>query len=212
MTLFLLFAALVVVPWTTRNACVLGGFTPVSTNSGINLLLGNSENAGSNTGVNVDISRYLEATKALSEKEKDVRLRQYAISWIRENPRAAINLYFFKLLNYFNFRNQLYVKTEGRHTRDIIMFLSYYPLLFLAALRLLMYKKRPISSSEAILYLIYFGNAFVSAIFFTRIRFRIPFDTLLIAIGAATLGLIVREITNRYISKKTNAGDAEALT
>ncbi|MCI5221223.1 MAG: hypothetical protein D3924_00715, partial [Candidatus Electrothrix sp. AR4] len=52
--LFLTCAALIIIPWTVRNTRVLGGFTPVSTNSGVNLLLGNSENTGPNSGVNVD--------------------------------------------------------------------------------------------------------------------------------------------------------------
>ena len=47
------------------------------------------------------------------------------------------------------------------------------------------------------LYIIYFLNAFLSAIFFTRIRFRIPFDFVLIILVAMILSDIIE-----YINKK----------
>lgn len=56
---------LVVAPWTLRNAHVFNAFIPLSTNSGINLLLGNSENTEPNMGMNVDVSRYVEDAKGM---------------------------------------------------------------------------------------------------------------------------------------------------
>jgi hypothetical protein len=196
--LFLLWAVLVVTPWTLRNAHVFGRFVPVSTNSGVNLLLGNSENARPNSGVNVDISRYEEQVEGLGEAEGDARLRRFALDWILDNPGRAAELYVRKVLNYFNFRNQLYVQAEQSRLKDVVMFLSYYPLLCIAILRLAWHERYPITSTEAWLYLLYFGNAFVSAVFFTRIRFRLPFDALLIAIVATSLGLLVRVVNSSY--------------
>lgn len=192
--LCLLLAALVVAPWSLRNSRVLGGHILVSTNSGENLLLGNSENTGPNTGVNVDLAHYHAALTGMNEVEADARLTKFAEAWVLENPGAAAKLYLLKVLNYFNFRNEMHVKSEQSPLRNAIMFLSYYPLLLVSILRLAAHRRYPISSAEIALYLLYFGNAFVSAVFFTRIRFRVPFDMLLIGIAAIVLGLIVRTL------------------
>ena len=190
--LFLLCAALVVAPWTLRNARVFGEFIPVSTNSGKNFLLGNSEKTRPNSGVNVGLKHYRDEVRGLNEPETDARLRQLAIEWIRNHPGAAAKLYVLKTLNYFNFRNELFVKSEQNRRNEIIMFVSYYPLLALALLRLGLVRRYRPSAAEVKLYLLYFGNAFASAVFFTRLRFRVPFDPILIAIVAVFLGLWAR--------------------
>ena len=157
--LFACIAALVVLPWTLRNTATLGGFTPVSTNSGINLLLGNSENTRPNSGVNIDYSHYLDATKGMTEKEQDTAFRNFAITWITHHPGEAMTLYVQKVMNYFNYRNQLHVSAEGSSTRALIVALSYYPLLLLALIRLFQRKRFPLTRVELGLYVLYFGNA-----------------------------------------------------
>ncbi len=188
--IFLCCAVFVVAPWTFRNFIQFKSFVPVSTNTGINLLLGNSPNTKPDSGVNVDISGYLEAAKGMNEIEKDNFFKRSAISFMKENPLAALQLYLRKVVNYFNFRNQLYTSSESSSLRDTVMLLTYYPLLLLVVIRLLLYRRFKISQPEALLVLVYFGNAFLSAIFFTRIRFRIPFDALLIVLVAIFIGLI----------------------
>lgn len=195
--LFLLCAGFVIAPWTLRNARVFDRFIPISTNSGINLLLGNSENTGPNQGVNVDISHYIGETAGMREDEKDAYFKNCALSWIRSNPADATRLYVLKVFNYFNFRNEMFVQSEASRWRSIVLFLSYYPLLLLAVLRLLAFRVYRSSPFELSLYLLYFGNAFASAIFFTRIRFRMPLDAILIAMVSMALGLLVREISER---------------
>lgn len=199
--IILLCAVLVVLPWVVRNTTVFHTFVPVSTNSGENLLLSNSENTRPNNGVNVDISRYLEATKGMNEAERDSQLRQYAVTWIYNNPGSAFYLYLRKVLNYFNFRNELYVKSVQSHLKDTIMFLSYYPLLLIAILRLFMHKRMLLSSIERLMYIIYFGNVVVSAIFFTRIRFRIPFDIMLIGVVGIAIGRWISVVNSNSVEQ-----------
>jgi hypothetical protein len=189
---------LIVTPWTLRNAYVFDRFVPVSTNSGLNLLLGNSENAGPNTGVNVDISRYRAEIQGLNEVQSDAALRKFAVEWILHHPASAVKLYIQKVVNYFNFRNQLHVQTEQSLLKDVVMFLSYYPLLLIALLSFAWHRRDPLSATEIMLYLLYFGNAFTSAVFFTRIRFRLPFDVLLIAVDAIILGLLLQALVSHY--------------
>jgi hypothetical protein len=70
---------------------------------------------------------------------------------------------------------------------DWVVALTYYPLLLLALVRLAAFRRYPLERAESLIYLLYFVNAIVSAVFFTRLRFRIPFDFVLIAINAVFL-------------------------
>jgi hypothetical protein len=187
---FLLGFILVTGPWIVRNAIVFKKAVPISTNSGENLLLGNSENTTPNSGVNVDITVYLEKTTGMNETERDAYLRNRAFDWIKNHPFQAGKLYLGKFVNFFNYRNRLYVQSESSALRDGVMFFTYYPLLFLAVLRLFFHRRYPLSTTEVFLYALYLGGALLGALFFTRIRFRLPYDTLLIAIGAIFLGYL----------------------
>lgn len=196
--LFLCFAVLVVSPWTIRNAFLYNRFIPVSTNSGVNLLLGNSENTGPNSGVNVDISHYRYETRGLDEAETDAHLRRRSFEWVLNHPSNAVILYFCKVVNYFNFRNELATASEASRFKDAVLFLTYYPLLALAIIRCALWRRFNFSATECLFFFLYFGNAFLSAIFFTRIRFRIPFDVLLVAIAAILVGHLLTMWRNRW--------------
>ena len=139
----------------------------------------------------MDISHYQNQTQEMSEVQKDKHYRKAAVSWILTNPSAAATLYVRKVLNYFNFRNELHVASEQSRLKDIVLFLSYYTLLFIVVMRILAFRRIPFCPAEWMLYVLYFGNALVSAIFFTRIRFRVPFDILLIAMVAIFLGHLI---------------------
>ncbi|MDA3800061.1 MAG: hypothetical protein PF692_13390 [Kiritimatiellae bacterium] len=197
--IFVLVAAFVVLCWTARNAHVFKTFIPVSTNSGFNLFVGNSENAKYNAGTAIDWTeqRLVIEENNYGELEKDQYFKDEAISWIKENPQKCIKLYFAKVLNYFNYTNKMFVENQESKFKDIILFCSYIPLLFLAILRLFFIAKMPLTRTEKYLYIIYFGTAFTSAIFFTRLRFRIPFDFLLIAI----VSLFIHKVINHKINR-----------
>ena len=193
--------------WSIRNYLVFDRFILVSTNSGINLLLGNSENTRPNSGVNVDLSKYMGSDMPeMDEYELDKYYRNLALKWMRENPGDALWLYVKKVVNYFNFRNELATKHEKSHSRDDVVFITYYPLLFLFFLRLCLFKKYPIKPFESLLIILYLSSPFLLAIFFTRIRFRIPFDYLMImvAVPFAVQWMTGRENSTqrtRYISR-----------
>lgn len=195
--LFCLFATVVIVPWSIRNTIAFERFVLISTNSGVNLLLGNSENTTPQSGVNADISHYMQRTEGMHEVERDAKLRSYALEWIQNNPLEAGQLYARKVLAHFSFRNVLYVASERSLLRDVVLFLSYYPLLLLAVCGLVTFKRFPLSRGVFGGYVLYFGNAFVSAVFFTRIRFRVPFDLILIFLAAAFLASITKFLYER---------------
>ncbi len=184
--------ALVVCPWTIRNAIVLKTFIPVSTNGGVTFLLGNSVNAGVNIGPNVDLSPYEAETRGMDEVQTDIHHRCAAWAWIINNPGDWARLYVLKVVNYFNFRNKLADDSESSFSRDAVMFLSYYFLLGAAIVRCFLWRRYPLSKTEWLCFGIYFANAFLAAIFFNRIRFRVPFDFLLVACVAIFIGASLR--------------------
>jgi hypothetical protein len=181
--------ALTLLPWIVHNAVVYGRFIPLSTNSGLMLIQSYSEDAEPNSGPSTDIDRYRDVATArgLDQYEKDQFLRDSAIDWIRRNPGPALRLYLLKVLNYFHFWNELATGSEESRIKMLVSFVTYYPLLLLALVRLLLRHRYPINRPEAFLLVLYFGNALLSAVFYPRLRYRIPFDFLLIAIAAAFL-------------------------
>jgi hypothetical protein len=178
-------SAVIVAPWTLRNYFVFHTFVPVSANNGFNLFVGNSPQTTPNSGLNIPVLKLCNHLhRHMTETEFDAAFRQCALDWITANPTAAVQLYLGKLVNYFNYRNEIATARESAGWRDWLVFCTYYPLLLLAVVRACLFRRYPLARAEKMIYLLYFLNAFVSAIFFTRLRFRIPFDFMLIAIEA----------------------------
>ncbi len=185
----LLVTILVTGMWCVRNYYTFDSFVFVSTNRGLNFLLGNNENTRPNAGTNVDISKYINEAhqKGLNEIEEDRFYVSKAIEFIFNNKIYAAKLYLMKFFNYFNFRNELATKAQASLIKDIIMFLIYIPLLIIFLMRLITFRFIQGSKIEWYFVILYISFGMISAIFFTRIRFRIPLDFLLI--GIATLFL-----------------------
>lgn len=188
---YFLFMSIPILFWVARNYIVFELFIPISSVSGFNLFLGNSESASYNTGfypLPQEINEYI---ASLNEFEKDKYFRSLAIDWIVKNPSDFVYLYFFKFLNFFNFTND-FSSTNTSIIQSVVLFISYYSLLLLAILRLMIPIR--ISNVEKIIYLFYFITAFVTAIFFTRIRYRIPFDVALMMPALVALDYYIKLI------------------
>ena len=183
---FALAFVLVVAPWTARNAVRLGAFVPISTNGGLNLLMGNSAQTSPTAGVNIERSEF-QKPPGVDEVGLDRVFRDRAVAWITSNPGDAFVLYLGKVANHFNFRNELATSAEASPWKDWLMAATYLPLLAVALVRIPLWRRIPPGPFEALCHVIYFSNAFASAVFFTRIRFRIPFDLLLVAMVASFL-------------------------
>lgn len=194
--------AVILTPWTVRNYSVFNTFVFVSTNGGYNLFLGNSENTGPNTGTNVEISEYMKRNtyynlkyNIITEVEFDRICREEAWTYISNNKLQSLKMYGLKFLNYFNFWNEFATKNQktGGGMKAVMMFLSYGAILSLLVARLLMTQRWPLDKKERLLLLLYVLNGAFMAIFFTRIRLRIPFDYLLIMINAGFLARLLKQ-------------------
>ena len=183
---------LVVSPWIARNEIVFGKFVPFASNSGENLLIGNSENTIPYGGSgNVDRTHYEHEAQALhlDEFQTDKYYQHAAITWIETHPTRAFVLYLEKTANYFNVYNQYAPGTnaEASAWKQVAMGLTYVLLLGLLAWRLVEAKRFPLEKWEILLLATYVLSAFTMAIFVTRIRYRLPYDYLIIAIVAGHL-------------------------
>ena len=191
-TIFIAFSLVGV--WSARHYAVFKSLVFVSSNSGFMMLTGNSENTTPNAGPTVDISKYeAEATQLqLNEVERDSYYRSKAIVWILSHKVKALKLIFLKFLNYFNYRNDLATKSEASSAKDILMLVTYGPLLLLFVSRILFMRLLKPSTFEVLLIILYVSSALFYAIFFTRIRYRLPFDFLLIGVAAMFVQDILR--------------------
>lgn len=180
--------SIVLSPWALRNSEQLGKFTPFSTQGGHNLILAFSENSTATSGADIDLSAFINNDfHDMDEVKQDSYLFKEAISWMKQNPSRVMHLYFGRIANYFSSSNQLSTDTQTSALRERVLFMSYYSLVIIALIRIPLAIRYPLGREERLLWIIYLGNAFVSAIFLTRIRYRSPFDALLILMVSYTL-------------------------
>ncbi len=181
-----LVAVACILPWTCRNYLAYHKFIPVTTHGADTLYIGNNPDTVISQWYNyVYHDAYKEAMK-LPEAEKNRLFRERVIRFWTQQPGQAAWLYLKKLAYYFNFRNRYYTRSEESRARDLIMFITYYPLLLGLVIRLLYSRRYPLSAAEKLLLAIYCASALFYSIFIPRIRFRLPFDVVLIT----HLGLI----------------------
>jgi len=187
----------IVLAWSYRNYVVFDDFIMISSNLGINLLLGNSIHSGMDTGVMVDLSAYKAGTAQLNEAQLNRHYTNAALSYITANPVEAASKYVLKVLNYFNYSNNLATASERNFWKTVLGFISYMPLLVAFFLRIYFYKSKKTTKFECLCIFLYIFNAFFMALFFTRIRFRLPFDYLLISVVSIWLVRMMREVSHR---------------
>ena len=185
-------ASLLVGIWTARNEIVFHRLVPFASNSGENLLIGNCENTIPYGGSgNIDRTRYADEAHArgLNEFDEDHFYQQAAIAWIKQNPGHAFILYLEKTANYFNVYNAYAPGTNAEVSpwKRAVMGITYIILIGLLVWRLAEWKRFPLDAHEKFLLAVYILSAFTMAIFVTRIRYRLPYDYLVITVVAAHL-------------------------
>jgi hypothetical protein len=200
----LLALTVAVVPWVARNRLVLKAPADIATSGGYALLVGNGSNV--RPGLSTDLrwpKGVREQVAGTGEVERDRILGEAAVHWMKENPGQAAALYLRKLLHWFAFRNDLVsdrLVPGGSGAgppwlRDLVMLLGYGLLLGILGTRLILVRRYPLSPLEGLLLALYLGAGLAYATYFTRIRFRVPFDWLLIAIDALFVARLVAKAT-----------------
>ena len=128
-----------------------------------------------------------EQVARLDEVQRDGFLASNAVDWIRAQPFKAFGLYLQKFVNWFSTNNLLATQPESSHTRVVVLALTYFPLLT-AAIVFALCRLHRLSPIEIYILGSYFVAAAGYSVFFTRIRFRVPFDYLLVILACGWLG------------------------
>lgn len=196
-----LLAATAVLPggWCVRNAVQLHEFVLISTNNGVNLLLGNNPKAAVTEGAGGDLSAYRQhfAGREPTEVELDRYFRDQAIGWITSHPVDAALRYASKVVHTFSFRDDLATGEQEDPVQDLVSALSFYPVLGLAGVRLLLARRQPLSETERLTVALVVVNVLLLAVFFTRLRLRMPLDGLAVVLASAGATVLVQHWIDR---------------
>ena len=175
MTLVILTLVLTIVPWTLRNKQVSGHPVPISTNLGVNLLVGHEPSA---TGSYSDEADYWHMVEEIARGEKDPVLRdalvaRHVLQGIVTQPLRTLRLGAIKVASLWIPFGQ-----NASTVRAISLGLMGGLVLLLGTTGLWQMRHSPVSWSALSLLVALVG---VHAMFFAHIRFRLPIDLALIA-------------------------------
>jgi hypothetical protein len=196
--LFVIITSLIIGLWTVRNYRVFNAFVFVASDSGFNLLMGNAPETTPNSGISIDFNKYVSQTAGMNEVQADQYYRAKALQYILTDKGHALQLYLSKVLNYFNYRNDMLTQGESTSLSDLVMMIGYGMLILTIIIRIILFRILRFSDFELFLLTFYICSDFVYAVFFTRIRFRLPFDYLLIAVDALFLERVVKCVLARW--------------
>jgi hypothetical protein len=187
----------VLAPYLYRNYTQVHPGVFLSLNSGINLLIGNSPGTRPDSGVEAALTRPLDKfAKGKTDYEANRIFTAMAIENIRSDPAHYTALYFRKVLHGFD--NSAATRTLGRSPVKTAVLWSYalfvwggFVLLLYGCWRgdrsikrVLSVNLKPVNIILWVVAAAYVVNIAGAALFFTRIRFRMPGDILLAVFSA----------------------------
>jgi 4-amino-4-deoxy-L-arabinose transferase-like glycosyltransferase len=199
---FLIGAAVVILPWTARNYQVFEKFVLVSTNSGWNLLLGNNELTTPSVGAWVVPPGYDDLQKGLDEVQRDSLYSRLAMEYIKNNKMQSLKMYVLKLANYFHVTDEVSGGKEPTRFQYLVLIGTYGALLLLACARLITAGRLRLHPGEILVLCIYLCSALFFSLYLTRVRFRVPFDPLLMVVDAAFLAYVIRQVADSLSAKE----------
>jgi hypothetical protein len=196
--------ALLPVGWGVRNYEAMHAFVPISTNTGLNLLIGNSEHATPSSGLQANVSRYMSYATShhLGEVQANTYYLHAAERWVLHHPLREAILYAGKVAYDFAPINRLHTAGEASSGTAIVSAVTYLPFLALFALRLIavVIRRSRLTPGELLLIAIVLGNALVQAINMSRVRYRVPTDPFMMAIGLSLAGTLLAARARRGVS------------
>ena len=169
---------LTLLPWTARNAVISGYFVPVSSNLGMNLMIGNEPEA---TGVYRNEADYLGLFGRITEPSahpvaRDRMAARQALRWIAGSPGRFAGLAVGKLVLLWH----PLVAGESA-VRNLMALLSCGPVLALGVWGIFRLRGRPEAWGVGSLLM---ALSVVHAVFFAHTRFRMPADAALMGPAA----------------------------
>jgi hypothetical protein len=123
--------------------------------------------------------------------------------WIEANPGKAAALYAAKLLHYFSSNDRLATAGEGSALRTVVATVAYLPLLLTLMIRPFVKARYPWKPVELLIFALYLSNALLAAVFFTRVRLRLPADFMLLPVLGGLVGALCGGRLSRSIAHET---------
>lgn len=212
MGLLLLGMALLVGPWTARNAVVLHAFVPVTTGGGGALFVGNNEEVWNDPerrgGATGGAWEALVAREfhGLSEPEVDARARAYALAFLRAHARDWPAMAAAKLARFWRFSAEgggtgawqrpgsPLGRLLGRLDPLALWSLAVFPLALWGAFLTLRGPRRWFQSLSLWI-IVYF--TLLAVVFFGSLRMRVPVEPLVALLAALGLEDVRRRIRSR---------------
>lgn len=171
--------SLVILPWTLRNHAVSGQPVLISSNAGINFLIGTMPESKGSYNVEIDYLKvYRGIAGSLDFAANDGKVIRIALGWIAADPIKFLGLGLYKMFHFWSpfipgeslFRNAVSILTSG-------------PLLFLGIIGAVRLRHRPEGAAICLLIL---AMSILHILFFAHTRFRLPIDAAL-CVSAAWL-------------------------
>ena len=167
--------------WTLRNRVAVGEWIPLSSNFAANL-------GYAWTVVDEGPAGHGSGRGALAPPVDPLA---GGVAGVTADLLSAPGEYLRRLGTFFASDNELQTQGEMSAARTWVLAASYYSLLSLVLLRLLLARRAPLSEAERAVLALYAITALFHALVFARVRYRLPFDLLLMLPAANALLLVL---------------------
>jgi 4-amino-4-deoxy-L-arabinose transferase-like glycosyltransferase len=221
-------AAVVMLPWTVRNAVVMDAFVPVATNASQTLWSGHNDHA---TGAQVyppaDYDDRFDQTLPALELETSKALRNDAIEYMVTHPFREVELVPLKLL--YLTRGDSYVldwvnapgdqeappiSTNQAERIGVVADLGYYGLLTLTVLGAVVLGRRFGASRIGRIAATSFATALFlyGFLYYGNYRYRLPYEPLMVLVAAALVTRVFRsrELLADGVQNRGESADNDA--
>ena len=201
----LMFASLVITPWSFRNYQVFDALVPLTTSGGVALWQGNNDHAegggtlvDANTWVGPDgPDRGFFGWSYLSEPESSARFMQAGIDWIRSNPMKFLQLIPKKVVRLWS--PVAFTTQSSRSAPRVLPWVVIPPYLGLLGLAFWgMWKSRGNWKRYIPLYATIVGFTAVAMVFFGGTRYGIGMAPALLMFAAHGLVQVLRAMCSTY--------------
>jgi 4-amino-4-deoxy-L-arabinose transferase-like glycosyltransferase len=198
--LFLLPLLIVIGSWTVRNYYQLGSPILVSSNGGYNFWLGNYPGTKATTG-NRHVEGRDEERDAIeaahsNEAERDLAYFRAAIENIQADPGRFLALSFSKGLNLWRlYPSPMSMPLDFK--KKLFSVLSYGLLLPFCLYWLFRNLRR--NRGVRLVFLFFLAYTLLHAVIFSKVRFRLPLDTLVVLMAVGGIGDIAKKLRRNFL-------------
>lgn len=186
---------IVLTPWVARNTITIGKPIIFTSTGWLNFWAGNSEYTTASSG-SYPVYRTDEGKEIISlgEFKSVVEFRKQAFEYIGKHPLRVLTMYPLKFLNFWRFYPKPVTKTKISSTNfKIIYAIFWLPVLVMSMLYFVVRRK---DKSIRVIFFSIFLFALGYSIFFTRVRFRMPIEPMLLIFAVAFFN--IKKVAQKY--------------